>query len=410
MEREGEHGGSNPAFQHEDGINIHLKCAIERVLRLILNTLPPGDLLNYTENIKLCVKTGHDFRQFLVGISSVIQEVWDKIEDNLAETNNLGDIKDQCDIIEKFIRLIKDIHKRNVNYMFYTGENKRSETISKVYDRIETKLSREHLTGEGRKRHECKNDTDALAYGFDALQCAVESTERIKELNRGKDDPCKDPRKDFLLDFLWRITKRPGDLTKRLNSMDIYLAYLKKQSPENKLTKEKTVAEDRQISTFSNDPLEDGIKLLRIAVGRVSEISRNTLSPEELLGYCQKIKQSRQAVRSRTETSFMKNDCKSEFDRMAKDVVDRLWNTMRDREAINEMWKTVESKQKELAAEGNQENENHTAHADDIDTLGDAVDSISKLTNTLPCQFLFNFWDIIQGNISQQKDLSVIRN
>ena len=83
---------------------------------------------------------------------------------------------------------------------------------------------------------------------------------------------------------------------------------------------------------------------------------------------------------------------------------------MQDREAINEMWKTIESKQKELAAEGNQENENHMAHADDIDTLGDAVDSISKLTNTLPCQFLFNFWDIIQGNISQQKDLSVMRN
>ena len=145
--------------------------------------------------------------------------------------------------------------------------------------------------------------------------------------------------------------------------MDIYLICLKKQSSESK------VAEARQINTFRNEPLEEGIKLLE----RVSEIPRNTLPLKELLGYCQDIQQSRKVVRSRTETSSMKNDCKSEFDRMAKEVIDLLWKTMQDRETISEMWKTIE-------------NEDHG-----IDTLCD-------------------YWDVIQNNISERKDLSVIRN
>ena len=395
-----------PSYALYNGVSC-LKMVVERVLNLILNTLPPDDLLNYTENIKRSVKMVSDLRSYyLVNIkpaffrntSETIQKIWHK----MRETDNLSDIKGQCDIIKKIIELIKFISKYESGVSVDKMELRR--TMRKVSKILETNVDKEKLMAEGRQTNKDKNNADALADGIDALRECFSLFQNICLCHVGFCDYSK------FFDFLWHIFQNTEDLKKKIDIVDIYLACLKKQSPENEHIKEKTVAEDRQISTFNNDPLEDGIKLLRIAVGRVSEISRKTLPPKELLGYCQNIQQSRQAVRLHTETNLIDNSCKRRFDKIAKEVVDRLWNTMQDREAINEMWKTIESKQKELAAEGNQENENHMAHADDIDTLGDAVDSISKLTNTLPCQFLLNFWDIIQGNISQLKDLSVMRN
>ena len=370
----------------------YLQKVIGRFLELILNSLPPEDLLNYTENIKLSVTEVNKLTsvyvkntklEFVLTTQHAIEKVWDKIplQDNLAGANIFSEIKNQCDIIEKFIELIKFIAKYSGKYV---NLEKLAKTIDKVLNIILDKVDREHLMEEGRQTKKDKNDTDALADGIGALRSAVEGVFKLGGRN-GLDVhnieglPESMVLDDHVLHFLYQY-KSP-DLEKEVNRMDIVLLCLNKQSSEN--------------NTFSNEPLEDGIICLRNAVRRMSKIPKTTLSPEELLDYCQNIQQSRQAVRSRKETNCcIRNNYQEEFDKIARKVVDRIWNTMQDINAISEMWKTIESKQTKLVAESKQ----------------DTIEPVSKLTHKAPCQFLFNIWDIIQSNISEENYPSVLRN
>ena len=407
LEKEGYRHGSNPGYGLVDGIT-YLGRLIERVLELIRDTLPPEDLLDYAENIKLCVGAVSNLshwmykylpkykKKFYQDIIHAVEKFCEEIEKNLTEVDPFHVIKKQCDHIEKLIELIAF-----VDHYSGDGSHKYHSTMVKVWKIIKTKVRKEHLIAEGRQRNKDKNGSDALVDGLDALGDTFEHISELTRMYKGKNDYL-DSVSSFtdLSEFLWDVFICSKDLGKRIDIMDIYLACLKKPSAE---TEEKLATEDSQMST-----LEDGIRVVGDVVKTISELGGNTMSPEELLRYNQNIWQARKAVRSCTFS--MENDCKSEFDKMAKEAVDRLWNTIQGKGAIKKMWEIITSKQSELVAEGKQENEDHTTLADDIDALGDAVERISKriiqkpIKDTLPPEEFEEFCQNIQRIVQAVRD------
>ena len=149
LEVEGYRNGSNPGFGLVDGIEA-LGYLVERVLKLIRDTLPPEELFHYTENIKRCVQAVSNQRnnymphflksykdKFYRTTTSAVEKFCEEIEKKSTEADSLLVIERQCDYIEKIIELIAFVS----SFSSYSKSEKYRSTMVKIYEIIETKLS-----------------------------------------------------------------------------------------------------------------------------------------------------------------------------------------------------------------------------------------------------------------------------